>query len=269
MVFGRKRVYAGPMRQGRNKKFKRSFRRRRFTRGKKTSAWTSQSAGAGGIAFKRHRFKRKVLNRLLYNSSAVSTHYRSNSSISTTVASPALSIGTMTVLLNSTRRFGGLNFFVAAGGAINPDGGAMPTFATNSDITVRGGMYGIRVSNAPDLADTDKDALSCVLYLIRTPKGASFTNLPATVPLGWDPSLIQDFQTNVGKVVMRKNFMLQEGECMTIEKRMFIQKIDQTEYASNISEYMWLVLIGNTSTTSSHNAVVTTYFNLSFVGDTV
>lgn len=263
--FQNRKRSGGPLRRP----FKRSRplrRRRPFAR--KSTNFTSQSSHGGGIQFKRTRFRPGRLRKLLWDASVSATHYRSNSASISVLNTPA-SAAAMSSSLFSTRRFAGNAFFVTAGGAINPDGGAMPAFSTNSDITVRGGMYGIRVANNPDLVATDHDALNVTVYLIWTSKGFISTNVPASVPVGWDPSLIQDFQTNIGKIVLRKNFLLPEGNTMTIERRMPIQKIDQTEYAGNISEPIWLVLVGNTGTSSAHPMFVTNYYNMSFVGDTV
>jgi len=254
---------------------RRPFKKARFNRRRtfkkratRSTNFTSQSSHGGGIQFRKTRFRPRRLRNILWNASTPQTHYRSNVASVATQSSPA-SAASMSSSLYSTRRFAGNNFWVTLGGAINPDGGAMPAFSTNSDITIRGGTYGIRVANNPDLSDVDKDALNVFVYLIWTAKGFSSANVPTLVNVGWDPSLIQDFQTNIGKIVMRKNFLLPEGETMTIERRMPIQKIDQTEYAGNISEPIWLVLVGNTGTSSAHAMFVTTYYNLSFVGDTV
>lgn len=262
---GRKRVYAGRPRSSGFKK-RRTVRRRRVSR--RSTNFTSQSSHGGGIRMRSKKFRPGKLRNLLWNASIASTHYRSNNASVATQSSPA-SAATMSSSLYSTRRFSSNNFWVTAGGAVNPDGGAIPTFSTNTDITIRGGLYGIRVANNPDLSDVDKDTLNVTVFLIWTPKGFSSANVPTSVNVGWDPSLVQDFQTNIGKIVLRKQFLLPEGNTMTIERRMPIQKIDQTEYSANISEPIWLVLVGNTGTSSAHAMFVTTYYNLSFVGDTI
>lgn len=182
------------------------------------------------------------------------------------MATPA-SAAVMTTTVVASRRLASSNFWTTAGGAINPDGGLIPTFATNTDFTVRGGMYGIRMTNSPDALDIDKDPLSVIVYLVKTTKNWNSTNLPATVNVGWDPSLVQDFQTNIGTVVFRKNFIIAEGETFNIERRMSLQKIDQTEYINSQSEMVWIVLSGNTSSTVTKGLVLTNYFNLSFIGD--
>jgi len=145
------------------------MRRRRAFKGKRTANFTSQRASGSGVQFSKRRTTRRQWKQLIWNGSVSQTHYRSNQSTAsslTTTASPA----TMSVTLFPARRYGGNPFWTAAGGAINPDGGAIPTCATLSDFTIRGGMYGLRVSNIPDSADTDKDALAVTVFLVQTTK---------------------------------------------------------------------------------------------------
>lgn len=238
---------------------------------KKSTNWTSQSSHGGGLGFSRKRTSRRAFKRILWNSTVPQNHFRSNGSATSNILTPAGagSPATMSVTIVASRRTAGNNFYTAAGGAINPDGGVIPTFLTNADITVRGGIYGLRLCNAPDLTDTDKDPVSCIVYAIRTTKNWNATNVPASVNVGWDPTLTQDFQTNIGKVIFRKNFLITDGEVVNIERRFTIQKIDQTEYVNSISEIVWFILAGNTSGVTSKVVLGTSYHNLSFVADAV
>jgi hypothetical protein len=256
----RSRPSSGPS----NTKRRRRFKRRRT---RKTANWTSQSGRGSGLGFSKRRTSKRTFRRLLWNGSTAQPHYRSNNAIVSGFSTPA-NASQMSCSLFSTRRFGGSSFWTTAGGAINPDGGAIPTFNT-TDFTVRGGMYGIRVSNNPDTLDSDKETLNVTVFLIYTSKGFSSANLPTTVAVSWDPSLVQDFQTNIGKIAMKKNFLLHDGDSMAIEKRMIVQRLDTTEYAASISEPIWLVLVGNTASNVTKTLSVTAYYNLSFVGDVV
>jgi len=232
------------------------------------SQWTSQSASGSGISMRARKQSRTAWKRQLWISSQSQTHYRSNLAVLTnitTTTSPA----TMTPTIIASRRLGGNNFWTTAGGAVNPDGGSIPTFATASDFTVRGGMFGLRIGNSPDSAAVDQDAISCIVYLVKTSKAWNSTNVPAAPNLGWDPTLVQDFQTNIGRIVLRKNFIINEGECFTIERRMGMSKVDQTEYTNSISEFVWIILTCNVSATTAKALVATAYYNMSFTGDTV
>jgi len=260
----RSRPSTGPFRTKRRRVMKRK-------RTKKSTNWTSQSAHGGGLGFSRKRTSRRAFKRILWNATVPQNHFRSNGAATSNILTPAGAgtASTMTVTIVASRRPANNNFYTSAGGAINPDGGAIPTFLTNADITVRGGIYGLRLCNAPDLADTDKDPVSCIVYAIRTTKNWSATNVPASVNVGWDPTLTQDFQTNIGKVIFKKNFLINDGDVINIERRMTIQKIDQTEYTNSISEIIWMILAGNTSTITAKVVLGTIYHNLSFVADAV
>ncbi|QCX35028.1 capsid protein [Blackfly DNA Virus 4] len=261
----KRKASSGPV--SRSYKRSRPMRRRRF--GKKTSQFTTNSTRGGGIGFRGRKYGKRRWKNLIYNSSQDKTHYRSNGVAAQSLSTPGVSFGIMNTSLQLSRRFSGNAFWVTAGGAINPDGGVMPTFATNSDLTVRGGMYGLRMVNTPDALDIDKDPLNVIVYLIYTSKGFTNGSIPAQVNVGWDPSLVPDFQTNIGKILMKKAYQIRDGDVVTIEKRMGISKIDQTEYNATISEYAWLVLLGQTSSTVVRGLALTTYYNMSFTGDVV
>jgi len=267
---GRKRVYAMPMSSSSRPFKKRRVFKRKYRRGygKKMSQFTSTNGSGRGVGFAKRRFKPRLFRRQLYNSSMTAKHYRACHSSTTGLTTPGTTT-TMSTSLQTSRRFSGAAFWTTSGGAINPDGGAMPTFVTDGDITVRGGVYGLRLCNLPNTNDVDKEPLQVIVYLIRTSKGFSLTNFPATVTNGWDPSLVQDFQTNIGKIVLRRNFLLKDGEVFCLERRMSVQKVDPTEYAGTISEMVWAVLIGNAATTTTGSVAITTYYNMSFVGDVV
>jgi len=266
MAFGRKRVYAGA--PSTSNKRRKGIKRRGRRIARRSSNFTSQQGRGGGLGFARRRTSRRQFRRLLWDASTAQTHYRSNFaalSVVNTTASPT----TMQVTVIATRRFSGNNFWTAAGGAINPDGGAIPTFATNTDFTVRGGIYGIRITNSPDTLDTDKDAIQGIVYLVKTTKNWNSSNLPVTVPVGFDPSLVQDFQTNIGKVVYKKTFLLEDTGMAIVEKRMGLSKVDQTEYTNSQSEFVWIVMLGVSSASTIKAVACTTYYNMSFVGDAV
>jgi len=249
-------------------KRRRIMKRRRV---RKSTNWTSQSGRGGGLGFARRRTSRRAFRRILWNATTPQNHFRSNGVATVNILTPAGAgtTGTMTVSVFASRRPASSNFYTAAGGAINPDGGVIPTFLTNADITIRGGIYGLRLCNAPDLSDADKDPVSCIVYAIRTTKNWNASNVPATVNVGWDPTLTQDFQTNIGKVIFKKVFLITDAEVINIERRMAIQKIDQTEYTNSQSEIIWMVLAGNTSSVTSKVVLGTMYHNLSFVADAV
>lgn len=265
---GRKRVYAMPVSQSSRPLKKRKYVRRRRRSSKKSINFTSQSGKGSGLGFSRKRTSRRKFRRLLWDASTAQTHYRSNFAFTTAINTTNVA-STMQVTVIASRRFNNQNFWTTAGGAINPDGGTIPTFVTNGDFTVRGGMYGLRLCNAPDVLDSDKDAIQVIVYLVRSTKNWNSTNLPTSVPVGFDPSLVQDFQTNIGKVVYKKEFLLEDQNVAVIEKRMGLSKIDISEYQNSQSEFIWIILAGISSGTTVKSVNCVSYYNMSFVGDTV
>jgi hypothetical protein len=85
----------------------------------------------------------------------------------------------------------------------------------------------------------------------------------------WDPSLVPDFQTSIGKIVMQKKFLLQDTEVANVEYRLKIQKIDQTEYTGNANTYMWMMVISNPDSANARSVQYTASYSLSFVSDAV
>lgn len=245
---------------------RRRIRKRRGSR--KTINFTGNSSRGSGISFAKKRTSKRQFNRLLWNASVAQTHYRSNFAFTTAISTAGIP-STMTVTVIASRRFNNQNFWTTAGGAINPDGGTIPTFATNSDFTIRGGMYGLRMTNSPDLLDSDKDSIQLIVYLVKTTKNWNSSNLPASVPVGFDPTLVQDFQTNIGKVVYKKEFLLEDTNVSVIEKRMGLSKIDITEYQNSQSEFVWIILAGINSGVTVKAVTCVSYYNMSFVGDVV
>jgi len=248
---------------------RRNVKRRRTRRrsGRKSTSFTSQAGTGGGLRFSARRVSRRRYRSMLWNASQLQTHWRSNHSSTITVLTPGTA-DTMTVGITPARNFGN-GFWTTLGGGVNPDGGGMSAFVANGDLTIRGGMMGMRVSNIPDAADVDKDALQCTVFLLRTSVNFNSGVIPSTVRQGWDPTLVADFKQNVGHIVLRKTFLLAEGEVGTVERKMPVQRIDQSEYLLSHNEYIWLFVCSNTSAISAKSLRLVPYYNLSFVGDAV
>jgi len=247
-----------------------AFKKRRVVRRARTgrsTTFTSTQGTSRSLGFSRKRTSRSQFRRILWNGSVAQKHFRSNFAFPEGITTPATS-NTCTTYLRDARFFAGNLFWTAAGGGINPDGGAMPTFDSTGDFVIRGGIMGITVSNAPDTTGTN-DPFQVQIYLIKTTVNFSTASLPATVQLGWDPTLIPDFQTNIGRIIMRKKLILNDSASVTVERKMPIQKIDQSQYQSTFNAYAWLVIIGNTTSPVANDCIVTRYYNLSFVGDVV
>jgi len=242
-----------------------SKRRRVTRRGRKSNAFTSQSGSGGGIRFKSKRTSRKAYTRHLWNSTLFKEHYRTNRAISASFGTNT-NTNDLVLALDAAYFVGSSPFWTVTGGAINPDVGvAVPSFT--GDIILRGGTIGLRMANVLDTVAANTGTLQGTIFLIKTSKNFQSGVIPGTVQTGWDPSLIQDFETRVGKIKYRKNFLLRDADTAVVEYRVPLQKIDQTDQASLYNTYFWLILAGNVDSNLSKQVNYTRYWNMSFSGD--
>lgn len=243
----------------------RPYKRRRFN-GKRSTNFTSQSAIGGGIRFRSRKLSRSAWRRMLWNNTLQKDHYRSITAASTTFNTPATSV-TLTVNAIAALRMSG-SFYLAPGGAISPDGvQPLPTFT--GKVVIRGGTLGCRLVNQFDSVAAQQNTLHGYVYLVKTSKAYISANIPATIPVGWDPSYIQDFSTYIGRIVYRKQFLLRDAESALVEYRLKCHSIDIDDYVNNKNTYVWIIACGNLDGTSPRACYATYYYNLSFSADAV
>lgn len=244
----------------------RPFKRRRFVRGRRSTNFTSQSGIGGGIRFKSRRVRRSTWRSMLWKTTLQKEHWRSYQAVSTTPTTLA-STTTMSSVALPAIRFTN-PFWVAAGGAISPDGStALPLFS--GDVVVRGGTMGLRLTNQLDTTAANAVNVHGMVYLVKTSKNYTPGGFPGTVFVGFDPTLISDFDTLVGRVLYRKSFLLKDAESALIEYRLRIQKFDVGDYVNDRNSYVWFIVLGSVDTATSHGVVATRYFNLSFSADAI
>lgn len=242
-------------------------RRRTARRGRKTNAFSTQSGSGGGLKFKARRTSRSAYKKHLWDSTLYKEHYRSQSAVTaqviTTVNPSALSILAEAALVT------GVNpFYIAAGGAVSPDAAqAMPTFTGN--LIVRGGMIGLRITNNFDAVAANQSTMQGTAFLLKTTKNWVGAAIPATVFVGWDPTMIQDFDTRIGRILYRKNFLLKDGDAAAMEYRLKVHKVDIGDFVNTYDTYVWLIVAGNVDTTAIHSLTYTKYWNVSFSGDAI
>lgn len=245
----------------------RSFKKRRTARrrtARKSNNFTSQNGHGGGIRYNGRKVKPSMYRKLLWNSTVLKTKYRSNNVITGTIATPA-SVSTYTVQQRNAFNTGA-QFWTGSGGAIAPDGTqSLPTFTGN--MIIRGGKIGLRITNAFDANDALRWSVQCNVMLIKTSRAFIAGAIPTTVGLGWDVTLLQDFATNVGKVVYQKNFLLRDADTANIEYRLKVQTVDPGDYAAVRNTYLWVIIAGNVDNPVSTLVTTQVYHNLSFVGD--
>lgn len=247
---------------------KRTFKRRRITRrgkGKKSINFTSASGAGQTIGFRARKINPSRWRRLLWDASSMSTHYRSSAAATTSVNTPA-SQSSMTLGTQEAMRFLGAQFYTAGGGAIPPDS-TDPIPAFTGRFIIRGGKIGIRLTNTFDTLVASQNSLQGTVFLIKTSNNFQPAGLPATVPVGWDPTVFTDFNTIIGRIVYRKTFLLRDADSANIEYRLKVSKLDEADYLNVLNQYVWMVLVGNVDISAARSFAITYYYNLSFTAD--
>lgn len=188
------------------------------------------------------------------------THYRSNFARYVALTTD-VTANTATFNAQSALRFGGNNFYVAAGG-LQPQlsGTASPVF--EGDKIIRGGIVGVRFYNNA----TDNTVIYVNAFLVKTSVDFLAAALPAFVNAGWDPSIIPDFKQRVGTILMARKFQLENANSSELTYRLPIQKTEDFQYLNDRSTYMWIFTLAN-SIAGVVTCDTTFFYNISFTAD--
>lgn len=252
-MLGRKRIYGG---RGRSVvRRKRTYRR---TGRRRYSGVTSKSGSGSTFNFRSRRLSRRRWNHALWTSTLQKQHVRSVFAVTAAVVSnpdPAVS---SVVALRAIQ-----DFYLPANGAQPYDAGlSLPQFT--GDVVVRGGVMGLRLINDP----ADVSPLHVKVYLVKSGDKLVTSNVPSTVSLGWDPSIVPNFGTDVGKVIMERTFLIENSNSAEVRYRIPIMKVDTGTWPSGANQYFWFVLV-NSANGIATQLTTQRYFNLSFTGDGV
>jgi len=264
----------GPMFRSGNVKRRRTMRRRRpFARRSnmgglaRSNQFTSQSGIGSGLRYRARKQSISLWRKKLWDATLFKKHYRSVRNTTASVATPVLQ-NQATIEFSNALRLGSNDFYTTAGGAFDPDGLTVPTFVPDDDIVIRGGKITLRICNKHD-TEANADPLDVRVYLIRSGRNYSQAGLITTQAVNWDPSMFIDFQTNLGRIVYNKKFLLRDEETASIEYRLKIQKIDQTDYQNGRLSYHWIMVVSNPDTVGARQLQYTTGYSLSFTGDAI
>lgn len=240
------------------------FKKRRGfkKRGRKVQSATSKSGFARAVGtFKSRRVSARRFRSNLWNSTLFKSHYRSVYGTSVVESTNvAANVGNVngTLALHPDANL----FWTGAGGANPLDvGGGIPGF--NGDIIIRGGIIGMTLAN--DLADTTSQKIK--VFLVKTGKAFDLAGFPTSVQVGWDPTIFPDFTTNIGRVLLSREVLLENVNSVDITYRLPVMKIEQVDFTLGKDQFFW-ILIGNSPSGTSATYTRTAYFNLSFSGDT-
>lgn len=212
--------------------------------------------------FRSKRTSAAAYRRRLWNSTLDATHYRSAYNVSFSLTSQATSQTSTTSLINALH--GDANFlWYAAGGAVDPTGGAVPT-GWGPSFIIRGGMITWNAANF----NAGTQSMKVTLYLIKSGANFDTTSFPASVFDNWDPSLIANFKDNYGKILMKKVMMIENDGVAEVSYRLPVHKIMQADFVLNRHTYIWIALL-NGPEAAANSVRCTIGHNLSFVGDII
>lgn len=252
VMTGRKRVYGGrmPMTKRRKTYHKRYRKTRRY------AGNTSKSGFGASFNFKSKRLSRRRWNSALWNSTLQKQHVRSVFAVTSAILTQADPSASTVQFVRAVQ-----NFWLATNGAQSYDP-ALPIGLFDGDLVIRGGVMGIRFTNDP----ADVSPVTIKLYLVRVGDEFDPANIPTSVSLGWDPSVIPNFGTNVGKVVMERSFLIENSNNAEVKYRLPIQKVDSSVITAGKNQYYWFIM-ANSANGIPVQVTHQRYYNLSFVGD--
>lgn len=187
------------------------------------------------------------------------THFRSNVAVNGIFTNAGNAAQYQAHLVNALR-VAGSQFYTTAGGLVLPDPPATTAFIGN--ITVRGGIIGIRVANINSVAST----IETKIYLVKTSKAYNQLAFPANPFVGWDPSMQADFQRDIGRVIMVREALLENNASLDVKFRLRPFKIDRDEYEADKSSFVWVILQNDVEGNASALSVCG-YYNISFAAD--
>lgn len=259
-------VYITMVRGTHTRKRSRPMTRKRRTRstrkrGRRSSGLTSKSGTGGSFGFRARRISRRSWNHKLWDSTLQKQHVRSNFSTTELLTSGASANLYASHLRSALTNTAAAQFWTAAGGALPIDTGIVPV--VQGDLVIRGGMIGIKCINAPGTADP----INVSVFLIKV--GDEFDNglIPATTFHGWDPTVTPEFNQRLGRIVLRKTFLIENGNVAELKYRLPITKIDGISFTLERNQFYWFIQVNSANV--GDTLLFTRYHNLSFSADFV
>jgi len=239
----------------------RAFKRRRFNPSRRRAVTQTTQSGFGrALQFRARRLSRRAWRNSLWRETRHLTHWRSNEGRSFVMTTQATA-GTSTITIVDALQNLLAPFWQATGGVVPVDSTAAPPTFRN-DLVIRGGKIGLTFQNS-----SAGNSVAVEAFLIETSSRANFALLPAAVPVGWDPSLVAEFSSNIGKIIYRTKFLLEPLACSTIERRLRTRKVDQEAWNTNGIRPKWIIVARDFSNVTQVGVDVVSYFNISFTGD--
>jgi len=239
----------------------RAFKRRRFNPSRRRAVTQTTQSGFGrALQFRARRLSRRAWRNSLWRETRHLTHWRSNAGSTFVMTTQALASQATITIVDALHTTAG-PFWTAAGGTLPVDSTAAPPTFRN-DVVLRGGKIGLTFQNS-----SAGNSVAVEAFLIETSNRANFAGLPAAVAVGWDPSLVSEFSSSIGRIVYRTKFLLEPLACSTIERRLRTRKIDQEAWNTNGIRPKWIIVARDFSNVTQVGVDVISDFNVSFSGD--
>lgn len=241
---------------------KRAFKRRRITRrGRNATSYSGARGNATSVPYKSRRLNPRAFQRILYRDTQAMQHYRSVGAGSGSISTPVGS-NTMTISLLQAMDNGVASFWSTGGGVLAPDASAaIPLF--RGDITVRGGMVGLR------LYGDGAYPSQLMIYLVKNCPRPDSSIVTSPQPVGWDPTTVPDFTRDFGRVIFSRRMILEPLGMISVERRIWPMKIDQQSWGVDAQRLTWLIAVADGDTSGQDNIRCVPYFNLSFSADAI
>lgn len=251
----RSRPYMRRSRYGRSS-YRRSFK------GRRVGYSNIGGSKLDSLGYRNRRFNPRRQNRLNWNASNASQHYRS---VGSTLLTAQLSPTTPQDMTMGFLPFMDQSFWTPAGGATATLG-----FPDDARIFLRGGMSTLRVENT----DTDSTQTIKVWCIRTTANGlvgvaatpSNLWEIASELPTSWDPTVQTDF-FKFWKVWKSYEFQLRPGEVWSLKRKIPSQRLDLTQYNA-LSKRDFYILGNNTLDTTTATINWTAEFNVSFSADT-
>lgn len=258
--------------------FRRPFLRRRGAstfrrRGFKSTAFTDYKGNVSTFGFRGKRIRAPAYRRMLWRDTVAKNHYRSLLSETSTLATEAgNALGLAYVLLPQMDGIGSTNQAFWDIGVVQTDEGVTVPSTWAGDIIQRGGAVKCQIFNP-----SSTDSVGFKLFIVKTIKNPDLTLFPnaSQVPRLWDPSTIPDFARKVGKVLMSREGTIRVLSSSSVEYKLRVSKIDQTEFrvpgspnslvAGN--QIIFVLALFNMSIETAINTIVNVSSSQSFSAD--
>lgn len=247
------------------------MKRRRFGRNvgrAKKSVYSSNTAWAAGLVFKRRRFNPRLATRQAFIATNYATKYRSYNTITTTFSPPTVA-NSMTTGVNAALA---TNYMLTAGGLQAP---YTVTAIDNwsPSLFIRGGKLRFSISNNATTLTGANTSVRVKIWLAWSRKvvpSAVTTTFGTTSrsPL-WDPTDIYTWQQYIKVPKLMTEKILIGADAVVVECKLpaFRDQVAQQAVSGLYAYPYWIYAVESMNANTTAACTVVSGYNLSFCGD--